>query len=172
MIIKSNLPYYIYRTANTLYRWRVPVVPMLIQQVLRFGFSCFIPYKTRIGTENIHFGHNGLGVVLDYRCVIGNNVRIDQQVTIGIRWDEDTAPIIGNNVRIGAGAKVLGSIRIGNNVRIGANAVVLTDVPDGATAVGVPARILLPKAAGTPSQESVERIAPRSEAESPLSTYR
>ncbi len=142
MIIKSNLPYYIYRAANTLYRWRIPVLPYLIQQFLRFGFCCFIPYKTQIGRKNIHFGHNGLGVVLDYRCVIGENVRIDQEVTIGIRWDEKTAPIIGNNVRIGAGAKVLGSIRVGNNARIGANAVVLTDVPDGATAVGVPARII------------------------------
>jgi serine O-acetyltransferase len=145
MITKSNLPYFIYRTANTLYGWHVPVLPFLIQQCLRVGFGCFIPYKTRIGTKNIHFGHNGLGVVLDHRCVIGDNVRIDQQVTIGIRWDETTAPIIGNHVRIGAGAKVLGSIRIGDHVRIGANAVVLTDVPDGATAVGVPARILLPK---------------------------
>jgi serine O-acetyltransferase len=145
MITKSNLPYYIYRTANKLYRWKIPVLPMLIQQFLRFGFCCFIPYKTQIGTKNIHFGHNGMGVVLDYRCVIGDNVRIDQHVTIGIRWDEKIAPIIGNNVRIGAGAKVLGSIRIGNNARIGANAVVLKDVPDGATAVGIPARIIFPR---------------------------
>lgn len=143
MIVKSNLPYYIYRTANTLYRWKIPVLPYMIQQFLRFGFCCFIPYKTTMGTKNIHFGHNGMGVVLDYRVVIGDNVRIDQEVTIGIRWDEKVAPIIGNNVRIGAGAKVLGSIRIGNDARIGANAVVLTDVPDGATAVGVPARIIL-----------------------------
>jgi serine O-acetyltransferase len=150
MITKSNLPYYIYRTANTLYRWKIPVLPYLIQQFLRFGFCCFIPYKTEIGRRNIHFGHNGLGVVLDYRCVIGENVRIDQQVTIGIRWDETVAPIIGNNVRIGAGAKVLGSIRVGNNSRIGANAVVLADVPDGATAVGVPARIILKPEVGTP----------------------
>lgn len=143
MITKSNLPYYIYRTSNILYRWKVPLLPFLIQQCLRVGLCCFIPYRTEIGTKNIHFGHNGMGVVLDYRCKIGNNVRIDQHVTIGIRWDETVAPIIGDNVRIGAGAKVLGSIRIGNNVRIGANAVVLADVPDGATAVGIPARIIL-----------------------------
>jgi len=142
MITKSNLPYYIYRTANTFYRWRVPLVPTFLQQVLRFGFCCFIPYKTKMGTRNIHLGHNGMGIVMDYRVVIGNNVRIDQHVTIGIRWDEDAAPVIGNNVRIGAGAKVLGNIRIGDNARIGANAVVLTDVPEGATAVGVPARII------------------------------
>lgn len=149
MITKSNAPYYIYRAANTLYRWRIPALPFLIQQFLRFGFNCFIPYKTRIGSRNIHFGHNGLGIVLDYRCVIGDNVRIDQQVTIGIRWDEKIAPIIGNNVRIGAGAKLLGSIRVGDGARIGANAVVLTDVPDGATAVGVPARIVLKREAIT-----------------------
>jgi serine O-acetyltransferase len=172
MITKSNLPYYIYRTANTLYRWRVPVFPTVIQQLLRFGFGCFIPYKTQIGRKNIHFGHNGLGVVLDHRCVIGNNVRIDQQVTIGIRWDEDKAPIIGNNVRIGAGAKVLGSIRIGNNVRIGANAVVLTDVPNGATAVGVPARILIPKTTEALSQEEIETLAAQPEIESSVPTYR
>lgn len=145
MRTESNLPYYIYRVANTLWRWKIPILPMLLQQFLRFAFCCFIPYKTKIGTKNIHFGHNALGVVMDYRCVIGNNVRIDQQVTIGIRWDEKVAPIIGDNVRIGAGAKVLGSIRIGNGARIGANAVVLTDVPDGATAVGVPAKIIYPK---------------------------
>lgn len=172
MITKSNLPYHLYRTANTLYRWHVPVLPMLIQQFLRFGFGCFIPYKTQIGTKNIHFGHNGLGIVLDYRCVIGNNVRIDQQVTIGIRWDEETAPIIGNNVRIGAGAKVLGSIRIGDNVRIGANAVVLTDVPDGATAVGVPARILIPKTTTAASRAEIEGIASHRETDSFLPTYR
>jgi serine O-acetyltransferase len=156
MIVKSNLPYYIYRTANTLYRWRIPVLPMLIQQFLRFGFCCFIPYKTRIGTKNIHFGHNGLGVVIDPRTVIGDNVRIDQLVTIGIRWDEDVAPIIGSNVRIGAGAKVLGSIRIGNNARIGANAVVLIDVPDGATAVGVPARILFKREVSREDKAALE----------------
>jgi serine O-acetyltransferase len=142
MITKSNLPYYIYRTANTLYRWKIPVLPFLIQQFLRIVFCCFIPYKTTMGRKNIHFGHNGMGVVLDHRVVIGENVRIDQHVTIGIRWDEKIAPIIGNNVRIGAGAKVLGSIKIGDNARVGANAVVLIDVPEGATAVGVPAKII------------------------------
>src|SRR5258708_36821994 len=111
MIVKSNLPYHIYRTANTLYRWKIPVLPFLIQQFLRFGFGCFIPYKTRMGTENIHFGHNGPGIGLDYRVGVGNDERIDQEVTIGIRWDDDTTPIIGDTLRIGRGEKVLVSIR-------------------------------------------------------------
>ena len=55
---------------------------------------------------------------------------------------KERPPVIGNNVRIGAGAKVLGNIRVGNNARIGADAMVLTDVPENATAVGVPARIV------------------------------
>jgi serine O-acetyltransferase len=157
MIIKSNLPYYIYRTANILDRWKVPVIPFLIQQFLRVTFCCFIPYKTKIGHKNIHFGHNGMGVILDQRCVIGDNVRIDQHVTIGIRWDEKIAPVIGNHVRIGAGAKVLGSIKIGDYARIGANAVVLTDVPEGATAVGVPARIIFRKKSANPDpSESIK----------------
>ena len=82
-----------------------------------------------------------MGIVLHKDCVIGNNVEIDQHVTLGGRKD-DKVPIIGDNVRIGAGAKILGGVKIGDNAKIGANAVVITDVPNGSTAVGVPARII------------------------------
>jgi serine O-acetyltransferase len=138
--MKANLPYYIWRTANLLYKANVPVVPFVIQQFLRFAFCCFIPYSTQIG-KNVHFGHLGMGIVIHKDAVIGNNVRIDQHVTIGGRVGPG-APLIGDNVRIGAGAKLLGSIRIGQHAQIGANAVVIKDVPDNATAVGVPARII------------------------------
>lgn len=87
----------------------------------------------------MHFGHLGLGIVLHKDCTIGNNVRIDQNVTIGGRKGPG-APHIGNNVRIGAGAKVLGAITIGNNVKIGANAVVVKDVASNTTVVGIPAK--------------------------------
>jgi len=107
---------------------------------MRVILSCFIPYEVKIG-KNAHFGHLGLGIVLHRDAVIGDNVRIDQHVTIGGRVGEG-APIIGNNVRIGAGAKVLGGISIGDNVQIGANAVVLINVPNNSTAVGVPAKVL------------------------------
>jgi serine O-acetyltransferase len=79
------------------------------------------------------------GVVIHPGCEIGPNCLIFQQVTLGA--DDRGIPRIGGHVDIGAGAKVLGGIRIGDNARIGANAVVLIDVPPGATAVGVPARI-------------------------------
>ncbi len=138
--MNANLPYYFYRVANILYRYKIPLIPFIIQQFLRFVFCCFIPYQTKIG-KNVHFGHNGMGIVLHKDCVIGNNVEIDQHVTLGGRKD-DKVPIIGDNVRIGAGAKILGGVKIGDNAKIGANAVVITDVPNGSTAVGVPARII------------------------------
>ena len=138
--MKANLPYYIWLTANWLYKAKIPFLPYLIQQILRFGFCCFIPYSARIG-KDIHFSHLGMGIVIHKNAVIGNNVIIDQHVTIGGRVGPNV-PVIGDNVRIGAGAKVLGGVKIGNYAKIGANAVVIRDVPDKATAVGVPARII------------------------------
>lgn len=81
------------------------------------------------------------GIVIHPGASIGPNCLIFQQVTIGMRDREGIPPQIGGHVDIGAGAKILGSVKIGNHVLIGANAVVLTDVPDNYTAIGVPARI-------------------------------
>jgi len=85
-----------------------------------------------------------MGVVIGETTIIGNNVTLYQGVTLGGTGKErgKRHPTIGDNVVIGAGAKVLGNIRIGNNVQIGANAVVIKDVPDNSTVVGVPGRIV------------------------------
>ena len=139
--MKANLPYYIYRVSNYLYVHKVPIIPFVIKQVIRFMYGASISPQTKIG-HNVHFAYNGMGIVIHPRCVIGNNVFISQQVTLGGRGDEGV-PVIGDNVLIGAGAKILGGVKIGNNAKIGANAVVITDVPDGATVVGVPARIII-----------------------------
>lgn len=72
---------------------------------------------------------------------IGANLQVHQGVTVGWDYRGDRRPIIGDDVFIGAGAKVLGAITVGDGARIGANAVVVCDVPPGATAVGIPARI-------------------------------
>ena len=72
---------------------------------------------------------------------MGENCILRQGVTIGTKNEDHDVPVIGNHVEFGAGAKVLGKIRIGNNVTIGANAVVLCDVPDNSIAVGIPAKI-------------------------------
>lgn len=84
---------------------------------------------------------HALGIVIHEDAVVGDDCMIMQQVTIGATNDQGV-PQIGHNVYIGSGAKILGPVIIGDGARIGANAVVLTDVPDGATAVGVPAKIV------------------------------
>jgi serine O-acetyltransferase len=80
------------------------------------------------------------GVVINTSVRGGRDVKIEHLVTIGA--ERGDTPVLGNNVFIGAGAKVIGGVRVGDNVKIGANAVVVDDVPDNCTAVGVPARIV------------------------------
>jgi serine O-acetyltransferase len=95
-----------------------------------------IPINSRLGGGLLLPHPNG--IVIHSGAEIGVNCSIFQQVTIGTRSGSGT-PIIGGHVDIGAGAKVLGSVRVGNHAVIGANAVVLTDVPDNCIAIGVPA---------------------------------
>jgi serine O-acetyltransferase len=85
-----------------------------------------------------HFG----GIFLHPAVRIGANCTLRQGVTIGNREADGAVPTIGDDVEFGAYAQVLGGVRIGNGCRIGAMSVVLCDVPDGATAVGVPARVI------------------------------
>jgi serine O-acetyltransferase len=92
------------------------------------------------------------GIVVHPDAIIGPNCLIFQQVTIGTRSGRGGAPQIGSHVDIGAGAKVLGGIRVGDSSKIGANSVVLIDVPAGATVVGIPARIIGAGAAVPDSQ--------------------
>lgn len=98
-----------------------------------------IPVNARIGGGLLIPHPNGIVIHPDAR--IGPNCLLFQQVTIG---DADGIPVIGGHVDVGAGAKILGPITVGDHARIGANAVVLTDVPAGATMVGVPARLVKP----------------------------
>jgi serine O-acetyltransferase len=132
--------------------WRQagPGLPRLISKlvVLRYRFwsvitGADIPINGRIGGGLLLLHPNG--IVIDQDVVIGTNCTIFQQVTIGdarnSRQKGQPVPVIGNNVEIGAGAKVLGDIRVGDHAKIGANAVVLQDIPPHAIAVGIPARI-------------------------------
>jgi serine O-acetyltransferase len=101
--------------------------------------GCEIPLAGDIGGGLIM--PHPQGVVIHPDAKLGPNCLIFQQVTIGIGGSRPGAPIIGGHVDIGAGAKILGGVTIGDHAKIGANAVVLTDVPPGATAVGIPARV-------------------------------
>jgi serine O-acetyltransferase len=97
-----------------------------------------IPINTRIGGGLLLPHPNG--VVIHPAVPIGPNCLIFQQVTLGAA--HGGLPSVGGHVDIGAGAKVIGAVRLADHSKIGANAVVITDVPEGATAVGVPARVV------------------------------
>ena len=93
------------------------------------------------------FIDHALGVVIGETAEIGNDVTLYHGVTLGgTTWHKEKRhPTIGNNVLIGAGAKILGAITLGNNVRVGANSVVVKDVPPCCTVVGIPGRIIQTK---------------------------
>jgi serine O-acetyltransferase len=130
-------------------RWRYRVRPSLLRKLFSLIYKIWfkftqivtgieLPCEVEIGRNFVidHFG----GIVISGYAKFGDNCRIRNGVVVGLqRVDEPCAPVIGNNVDIGSGAKVLGPIKIGNNVVIGANAVVIRDVPDNCIAAGVPA---------------------------------
>jgi serine O-acetyltransferase len=100
-----------------------------------------LPSETTLG-HRFRIDHFG-GIVISGDAVFGDDCIVRNGVTVGLKnTGHRGAPVIGNRVDIGAGAKLLGSIRIGDDVSIGANAVVLIDVPSNSIAVGVPARVL------------------------------
>jgi len=130
-------------------RWRYGVRPALLRKffslIYKIAFKFVqivtgieLPCEVEIGRNFVidHFG----GIVISGYAKFGDDCRIRNGVVVGLRRvDEPAAPVIGNNVDIGAGAKVLGPIKVGDNVVIGANAVVIRDVPDDCIAAGVPA---------------------------------
>ncbi|AFG34829.1 serine O-acetyltransferase [Fervidobacterium pennivorans DSM 9078] len=132
-----------HRIAYFLYNKKFYFLARLISQVVRFFTGIEIHPGAKLG-KRILIDH-GMGVVIGETAEVGNNVVIYHGVTLGGTGKDKGKrhPTVGNNVVIGAGAKLLGPIIIGNNVKIGANAVVLKDVPDNATAVGIPAKIIL-----------------------------
>jgi serine O-acetyltransferase len=130
-----------YRIARIFFKARIPFLPRWISQTGRFFTGIEIHPGAAIG--NGLFIDHGMGVVIGETAVIGDNVTLYQGVTLGGTGKEKGKrhPTVGNNVVIGAGAKVLGNIKIGDNSYIGSNAVVIKDVPDNSTVVGVPGRI-------------------------------
>jgi serine O-acetyltransferase len=131
-----------YRMSHALYRAGIPMLPRMISQYARFMTGIEIHPGADIG-KSLFIDH-GMGVVIGETAVIGDNVTLYQGVTLGGTGKEKGKrhPTLGNNVVVGAGAKVLGNIKIENDVLIGANAVVIRDVPADSTVVGVPGRIV------------------------------
>jgi len=130
-----------YRAAHFLYRIHFFFLARFISQLTRFVTGIEIHPGARIGKR--FFIDHGMGVVIGETAVIGDDVLLYQGVTLGGTGIEKGKrhPTIGNNVVVGAGAKILGNISIGDNSYIGANAVVIKDIPANSTVVGVPGRI-------------------------------
>ena len=132
---------YFYRVSHWCWAHHIPFIPKLITLLIFLIYNSKIPYTAKIG-KGTKFGYGAIGVVVHTRSVIGEKCSIGPNVTIGGRSNYREVPVIGNNVHIHTGSKVLGPIHIGNNAIIGANAVVIKDVPENAVVAGVPARVI------------------------------
>ena len=131
-----------HRFAHWLHVLGIPFIPRLISHLSRFFTGIEIHPGATIG-KGVFIDH-GMGVVIGETAIVGDYALIYQGVTLGGTGKESGKrhPTLGENVVVGAGAKVLGNLQIGNNVRIGAGSVVLRDVPADCTVVGIPGRIL------------------------------
>jgi len=132
----------IYKFAHFLYLKKLLFLARLVSQTGRFLTGIEIHPGAQIGRRL--FIDHGMGVVIGETAIVGDDVTIFHGVTLGGTGKEKGKrhPTIGNNVFIGAGAKILGNVYIGDNCKIGSNAVVLRDIPANCTAVGIPAKIV------------------------------
>ena len=149
-----------HRMANWCYRHRHFFLARYISQRGRKKTGIEIHPGATIGSSL--FIDHGMGIVIGETAEIGDNCTIYHQVTLG-GTGKDTGkrhPTIGNNVRIGAGACVLGSVLIGNNVRVAAGSVVLNNLPNNCTAAGVPARVVSINGDRIPSDDLNQRDIP------------
>lgn len=131
-----------HRVAHWFYHLGLPFLPRLLSHIARFFTGIEIHPGAQIG-QGVFIDH-GMGVVIGETAIVGDYCLIYQGVTLGGTGKETGKrhPTLGENVVVGAGAKVLGNLQIGNSVRIGAGSVVLRDVPSDCTVVGVPGRVL------------------------------
>lgn len=130
-----------YRIGNWFHRHGLQPLGWAISWINRFLFATWIPSSASIGRGFV-CGYWGLGIVIHKHAVIGDDCAIAQNVTIGRNPGDVRVPVLGNRVYVGAGAVIVGEIRVGDDAVIGANSVVLADVPERAVVAGVPARLI------------------------------
>ena len=132
----------LHRLSHRLWEWRLPLLPRFLSHLGRFLTGIEIHPGATIGRR--FFIDHGMGVVIGETAEIGDDCTLYHGVTLGgVKWEKTKRhPTLGRRVVIGAGAQVLGPILVGDGAKVGSNAVVVRDVPAGATAVGIPARIV------------------------------
>ena len=127
-----------YRLMQWARRWRLSPLEMLFNRLNTICCGCIIGRGAEFGPGFVLI--HSIGVVINGNVRAGADVKIEHQVTIGA--EKRQSPILGNDVFIGAGAKIIGAVTIGEGARIGANAVVVADVPPYTTVVGIPAKVV------------------------------
>lgn len=131
----------LYKIGHFCYKKNIPIIPFLTKAVIFLLFNSVVPYTAEIGKDS-KFAYGCIGCVVHSKAIIGQRVLLGQNSTIGRALDPATVPIIGNDVYVSAGVRIVGNIHIGNNVIIGANAVVNKDVPNNCIIAGVPAKVI------------------------------
>ena len=152
-----------YRIAHFFYERRIFFIARLISQFARFLTGIEIHPGAKIG-KGLIIDH-GMGVVIGETAEVGDNVLLYHGVTLGGTGKEKGKrhPTLGNNIVVGAGAKILGPITIGNNCKVGANSVVLKNIPAGSTVVGIPGKIVENKNTELINIEDYEKFKRRAE---------
>ena len=147
-----------YRVAHKLYEKKLYFTARMINQSARFMTGIEIHPGATIG-KGLFIDH-GSGVVIGETTVIGDNCTLYQGVTLGGTGKETGKrhPTLGNNVMVGAGAKLLGAFTVGDNSKIAAGAVVLRDVPEDCTAVGIPAKIVVREGVRVNDCENLDQV--------------
>lgn len=148
----------LHRISHILWKIGLPVIPRLFSHIGRFITGIEIHPGARIGPG--FFIDHGMGVVIGETAEIGENCLLYQGVTLGGTGKEKGKrhPTLGNNVIVGAGAKILGAIKIGDNAVIGANSVILKPVPDNSICVGVPGRVTKKKVIRMTTEEGLVEL--------------
>lgn len=136
LLTDGTLANVLYRLQGQLVRWHLAPLALVPHVLNKWLNGCVIGVKAGFGPGFVLI--HPTGVVINSAVRGGRNVRLESGVVIGD--NRGRIPTLGDDVFVGSGAKIIGGLHIGRGARIGANAVVLKDVPDGATAVGIPAR--------------------------------
>ena len=150
-----------YRIANVCQKQHVPLLPFLLTRRIQTKYGIDIAPSATLGGGIVIF--HGVGLVIGSEVVLDGDTDLYQGVTLGVRGAEwvnehhdDGHPVVGRNVVIGAGAKILGYVSIGDNCVIGANAVVTKSIPENSVAVGIPARVIRSRPAVGVNMERLE----------------
>jgi len=156
LFLDGSMAQILYRMMRFCQTHRLKILAAIINRINSSTTHAIIGRNADIGPGFVIL--HSQGVIINTNVRAGRNLMVYHEVTLGS--EKNRSPVLGDNILIGAGAKIIGGVRIGSDVKIGANAVVTSDVPDGATVVGIPARIVKIYNERVPAREPAEPASP------------